>query len=689
MSQTPEEIEQQIKLFQEKISELIKRKEELSKPLICTFISVSFGRAANIVEFSLSREPDGEFLNRLRFIPSRRFISTRNVNQIRIEDYDRLIYELSEANVERIIPEDVQKKIDEWKAAPNFILTYNEKRNQIFINPTIRNTSLPWSNYDISTWTNHSLDNTYSFTLNELLKWMEQQVTRFKEYRFELSPEVQQLYQEQLDRDKLLDQFADMRDAPEIDFEFKYTNSSGEEVTYNLKPDQRVACKFDDTFNHRALISFDMGKGKTAIAIAQAERHNERVLFVCKADLKTNIKREIYKFTGKQAHVFAGIEPDDLAVTYMLLKKAQYNIINYDVIGRSVKDNPKDPASPELMKWVELINLSKFDRIIYDEAHYMKNMEAQRSKGGRALAQTAPKVMLLTGTPIVNRPGELFPILNIIDQNTFSDYPTFLKQFSDGMGGAKNVKQLHALLKRYMIRRLRDKTFDPNRIPQYTELSSVARKLYQEVLAGLYTALRKPNYQRDVNNILTELLRLKQICADDKVDFTVDLVETALDETEAFPWNKVLVFSQFKDTQSYIQTRLGPKARVINGDVTDKARYDLVDQFQDVKSPLKVIITNIVEGLTLTQAGTVIINDLWWTPKDHAQAEGRAYGRENDPHGGNSYFVLADDTIDSMIWEILERKTKVAKQVIDDVYYKDEKDESVFHELINLLKKGM
>lgn len=450
---------------------------------------------------------------------------------------------------------------------------------------------------------------------------------------------------------------------------------------------KEAVCILIDHPSHLYLTNNFIVTHNTAIAIAQAERYNERVLFVCKADLKTNIVREVKKFTGKDVAVFSGIVPDGMAVDYMVgTKKQQYNVINYDIIGRAVKD--KDDPSQEVMPWVQLINLAQFDRIIFDECHYMRNIDTQRSKGGRN--SHSPKVMLLSGTPIVNRPGEMFPVLNIIAPITFYDPTAFLKQWTTDGIHIKNPSKMHKMLKRYMIRRERDKSSDPNRIPQYTELSPAAQKAYAKVMAGLYEALRKPNYKSEVHNILTEMLRLKQICSDDKVDFTVSLTEDALEETEAFPWNKVLVFSQFKDSQGEIAARLGPKARIINGDVTDKARYEIVDKFQDPKSDVKVIVTNITEGLTLTQAYTTIINDLWWTPKDHLQAEGRAFGRINDPHGGNSYYVLCENTIEDAIWALLEKKLKIIKTVIEDVYTKEKgyEDESLFEGLINLIKGG-
>ncbi len=677
---TPEELQQQIDRMTAQLETLKKQQEELSKPLEVYLHNVIFHGMGATFEIKFNRPPEPEVLNRIRYIPSRNYIHTREVNAFDIRYFDKLNYELKEANLDLVIPDDLGNKIKQWKEAPDFTLSLDEKKKQIRVDRTIKRTMLP-SIYELGSWTYHSTDSYWTFNISELLKWMELQVTSFNMYKFDMTEDVKKLYIEQEERDKLVNAFADMKDAPDIDFKFEWSN--GEAHNFDLKADQRVACKFDDTFSHRTLLSFDMGKGKTAISIAQAERHNERVLFVCKADLKTNIKREVKKFTGKEAHIFSGIEPDRLDVEYMLVKKPQYCIINYDIIGRET-----GPDEAKIMKWVELINIAKFDRIIYDEAHYMKNMDTLRSRGGRALK--AEKVMLLTGTPIVNKPGEIFPILNIIDPITFSDYPSFVRQFTYDGKNPKNLPQLHALLKRYMIRRLRDKTLDPQRIPQYHELSALARKRYSEVMNGLYTALRNPKYQANVNNILTELLRCKQICADDKVDFTVDLVETALEETVELPWNKVLVFSQFKNTQAEIAARLGHVgARIINGDVTDRARYDLIDLFQSPDQRCRVLVTNITEGITLTQAGTTIINDLWWTPKDHVQAEGRAFGRENDPHGGNAYYILAENTIDEMIWKLLEKKMMIAKQIVDDVYVsKDDESNSLLSDLFKMIKEG-
>lgn len=295
----------------------------------------------------------------------------------------------------------------------------------------------------------------------------------------------------------------------------------------------------------------------------------------------------------------------------------------------------------------------------------------------------------MTGTPIVNRPRELYPLLYLVAKDTFNSPTSFADQFTDSEGNARNVAKLHQLLTPYMIRRTRQDVYGdtviPERIPFTKELSAQARAVYNKILEGIYISLRKPDYQRNVTSILAELIRCKQVCSSDNCETSAEIATNAIEETG----KKVLIFSQFKESQYAIKALLGNSAEVINGDVDDDTRYELVDKFQDPNSSLKVIITNILEGLTLTAAHTGIFNDLWWTPKDHNQAEGRFCGRDNDPHGGNSYYVQNENSIDEFITALLMKKMRIFEQVIDGIKVSQEANESLFGELINYLKDGI
>jgi len=139
--------------------------------------------------------------------------------------------------------------------------------------------------------------------------------------------------------------------------------------------------------------------------------------------------------------------------------------------------------------WAELVNLYQPDLVIIDEGHYIKTVDANRSLAVRSI--NCPEVVFLTGTPVLNRPGELWPMLTMIAPQTFPDYKTFLNQYTYNGKSARNVEELRTLLRPLMIRRLKKdviKDLPPiNRIREYTELGDKAKKLYQKVAGGAYT----------------------------------------------------------------------------------------------------------------------------------------------------------------------------------------------------------
>src|SRR5690606_966087 len=127
--------------------------------------------------------------------------------------------------------------------------------------------------------------------------------------------------------------------------------------------------------------------------------------------------------------------------------------------------------------WVEALNLYKFDYIIVDESHYARNPAANQSQALRQLESTYKTT--LSGTPIVNRPGELWTILNWLHPEQFPYYETFLNQYGYGRAiSDEQAKELRSLLETIMIKRMRkdiSKNLPPiNRIPETYEMSPKA-----------------------------------------------------------------------------------------------------------------------------------------------------------------------------------------------------------------------
>lgn len=297
------------------------------------------------------------------------------------------------------------------------------------------------------------------------------------------------------------------------------------------------------------------------------------------------------------------------------------------------------------------------------------------------------KVTFLTGTPVMNRPAELFPMLNAIDPHTFYSRDNFMRRYSDGKNGARNVEEIRELLIPIMIRRKRADGSVPNRIPQHTELSVSALIRYKKALEGIYEKLDGREY--NITNILAEIIRLKQIVAEDTVKFTAELAQEIIDGyDEGEEHNKVIIFSQFKESASSIVSFLGRECLYINGDVSQRERMERINYFQTV-SHYKYLVgtTAISEGLNITKAGAVIHNDLLWTPSSHEQIEGRAFFRQSDYHGGDSHFILAENTIIPWIWGLLHEKMSTIKQVVDgEIEDSAESGGSVVNDLIKMLR---
>lgn len=472
-----------------------------------------------------------------------------------------------------------------------------------------------------------------------------------------------------------------------------------------LRPFQRVGAYFVECAGHRAMISDQPGLGKTWQALAYAHKNNLRTVIVCPASLKTNWAREVKRLTGENPVIMSGGAPTEYDIINQIAEQPRYTILNYDILAKKIdmknvttdKEGFKHEEVRERWLWAELILLAKPDLIIFDEAHYLQNYDSLRSRASRLMA-ALPRVLLLTATPLINRPGNLWPLLHIIDPDSFSAYETFVNRYTIDGKVARNAEELREILKLRMIRRMRQDVMKQlpkvQPIPEYHALSPKAKKLYDRVLEGVFNVIAEWNpdeagSQKEVTNILTQIMRLKQICSYDKVERTADLATELYDGSEGAKHRKVIIFSQFVSAVHSIARRLGQEAIVITGELKPEDRQKLVDVFQNNPSiHFAVCSTKAVsEGLTMTAAGSVINHDLMWTAAAHEQAEGRAYGRLNDAHAIDSYYMIAEDTIEEKILELINYKRALSEQLIDGT--NDARDASVAMDLIRYLKESL
>jgi len=419
------------------------------------------------------------------------------------------------------------------------------------------------------------------------------------------------------------------------------------------------------------ILADDMGVGKSTSAVIGAlESGAKKILIICPASLKINWQREILQYTDKSIFICEG-------------KNFSYDhdiiIMNYDIVKNFYDINDKE-NSP--------INKSEFDLLILDEAHYISNITAARTKLINSFAKKIDRVWLLTGTPMTNRPINYFNLLDLVDSPVAKNWTAYVIRYCGGyqfnvknrkvwnVNGASNLEELRDRTSKQVLRRLKTEVLDlPEKIitPIYLKLKS---DKYEELLGEYQEWIKTKKDKVSLTVQLNMLTKARQLLATEKVEHTIEIAENILEQDK-----KVLIFTNFTDSLKKLMTHFGKKAVSIDGSTSSSQRQYVVDQFQN-NDKIKVFVGNIIAagaGITLTAADTVIFNDLSFVPAHHQQAEDRAY-RYGQKNSVSIYYPIFYNTIDNAIYEMLNQK----KSTIDTVMG-DNLDESDF--LANLMNK--
>lgn len=612
-----------------------------------------------------------------------------------------------------------------YNTSPDYQIIWNEGINYLLLKHNKVNSdslvmALPSCKYK-SLYKEDNSYKAYTVSLSDSIKLIEflniqlEKYARKSKWDDKSLTHAQSILSEKIKRDSLITN----GQAPEIGnpFSEKFPNAEGASI--KLRPFQQVAIAFAEATDGCMLNADEVGLGKSLDFIGYAVRNDLRTLCITKASLAANLKAEIIKLTGRNPLVLKGLKPTEFDIKALLLGTEQFVIINYTILGQEFKTKEKDENGDLITKqyWVDLIKMAAdlkshgkirgFDLIVADEAHLIRNMESSRSKAVLKLANAAEKRISLTATPVVNGVGDYYPILHFIRPDIFHSYSEFINTYSLGDGRTpRNEKELQEMLKSFMIRRTkRDVMKDLPKVGRYEkiyELSEDAWKKYDKAEKGVYEVLKtfdpeKQGSEFQINGVLAMLIRLKQIVAEDKIEFTSDLALELSDSARdaKSDYSKVLIFSQFVPVVKALAKSLGydsGEALYITGEDHPSAqdKKDVVDKFMNDKHGnynfLVCSTAAMSEGFNITSAGYVVFNDLMWTPAAHEQAEGRAYGRLNDPHPIDSYYILGENTIDDMIWKILHRKWKIIDSVVEGVERDRIKGASIAGELMKMLR---
>ena len=322
-----------------------------------------------------------------------------------------------------------------------------------------------------------------------------------------------------------------------------------------------------------------MGLGKTRQAIV-ALRHvapNGPYLVVCPASVKRNWAREI--------NIAA---PD--ATTHIIERGAEvpgqpeWVIVNYDILSKHM-----DTLGP--VAWAGLV---------FDEAHYLKNHISARSRLARQLADRAgahggraPVVYLLTGTPLTNRPRDLFVLLQLVGHSLGRSFLGFAKRYCAAekneygwqTRGASNIEELTVQLHGVMLRRSKDqvlalppklRTWLPVQVPKGTGVRDM-RKVVDLLVGETDLAPGSTIDRRRLRGrLLHAVTRARQKLAEVKLDATIEFVTGAVEQGE-----KVIVFSCFEEPMERLARAFGSSAVVLTGKTHADKRQDLVGSLSE------------------------------------------------------------------------------------------------------------
>lgn len=441
----------------------------------------------------------------------------------------------------------------------------------------------------------------------------------------------------------------------------------------SLYDHQKVGVKFLLTRNG-CLLADEMGVAKTIQSIIAAlESGAEKILVVCPASVKINWKREIECFT-KEVAIVNGIRWDS----------SKFTIINYDILKNFHTVKTRSKKQPKVKNFLEE---EGFDIVIIDEAHYLKDSSAKRSKIMLDICRNIDKVWLLTGTPVANYPKDFYNLLRLIKHSLADDYIFFMRRYCDGKrikkrmpngklksimvsNGASNLTELHQKTKNIVLRRLKSEVLDmPEKsiIPVYHEFTPTQWEAYDMLWDEYVEKVREEALLEGKSiNIdylqkeLVELILLRKFVAMEMIPHTISLVENIIEQG-----GKVVVFTNFTDELMELQEHFGSKSVIHYGGMNTTEKQHSIDAFMGDKK-VKVFIGNQKSagvGITLTEGTYVVFNSYDWVPGNNQQCEDRCH-RMGQKNNVTVYYQLFLKTISVQVWNVLQEKTSNIDEII-------------------------
>lgn len=422
----------------------------------------------------------------------------------------------------------------------------------------------------------------------------------------------------------------------------------------------------------RLIIGDEQGLGKTLTSISTLvglDKMGENVfpcIVICPSSTKTNWQREWEKFSHKKAMVLTDATKNTWFRFYEM-GMADVFITNYESMKKFFVQ--KMPAKGGMAKDIELKpQVSMVKSMIVDESHRCKDTKTQQAKIVLKIAQEKNVRILLTGTPVVNKPIDLFPQLAIIGRlQHFGGGKVFRNRYCEGGRGAANLKELNYLLNKYCFfrREKKDVAKDlPEKQRQTILCDITTRKEYNKALHD-FTAFLEEKGCTDLEiarkmrgEIMVKMGELKKISARGKLNEVFEFISEVMESGE-----KLILFAIHHEIVDSILKEF-PKAVTVTGRDSDGEKQRSIDAFQNDPNT-QLIVCNIKAagvGITLTASSRVAFIEYPWTYADCVQCEDRAH-RIGQVNNVMCTYFLGQSTIDEDLYRMIQEKRHVANTI--------------------------
>lgn len=420
---------------------------------------------------------------------------------------------------------------------------------------------------------------------------------------------------------------------------------------------QKIGIQFLQDKKGLAILADEQGLGKTkTIAVWLLNERIPKTIIVTPLSAR---------FIWRNELLTLGIPSEFINIVEKNLD-GRFLIINYDKLKKFEK---------------ELLSL-KIDCIVFDEAHLLKNRNSQRFKIAHKISRKIDKVICATGTPVSNRPIEIFPLLKLIKAPLSNSVTEFADRYCDrklvshGIGhhydinGSSNLDELGEKLKYHMIRRLKRDCLDlPKKFYTIYSIDLTTKQIndYNNIEREYIKKLIKE--KRDTFKIhLAYMGLLRMFCSKQKIPYTEEYIIDALESGE-----KILIYGYFNEPLLHLYNKYEKNSVIITGETKD--RESARDAFQN-DPRIKIFFGNIKAAgtaLTLTQGRKVIFNDLSWNPTDHFQSEDRI-NRIGSEYEANIIYPIFKNTIEEDIYKLLKSKELLINTIMSgsEQHFKEE-----------------